>query len=501
MATVRELVVKWGFDVNTKPIDDLNKTIKQTSVSVAAVGAAVAAAGATLFGFAKFTADAGDEALKTSQKLGIGVESLQKLGFAAKLANIDSHEFAMSLNFLNRNAVEALKGNKDTAAAFKALGVNVRDANGQIKPADMLFKQIAGNFNKLPQGAVRSAVAMQLFGRSGANLIPLLQKGNAELDDAAAKAERFGIVLTQAQAEAGEKFNDTLTESQAVLAGLRNMIGNELIPVLTEALGEFNEFIVANRDDLASGIRAVTDAMRSFLSITFKVGKQLVTSLKGILRIFGGFENVVRVLGVVSAIFAGGALLSAIGAVTTAVIGLAGAFTLANAAALLIPIAIGAAVVAVGLIIEDIVAFFQGRESVTGLIVEKIKEAFSQLVEFFVGVKNYIVSIIESIGAVVLSVLNPVINAIRTVGGLVSSFGGSALSKLGSLFGLGAGPSSGAEAASASNSATINAPISVTTGSNMTPSQQIGAVSSGISDGLAPLLRGAGRTFTPAEAY
>lgn len=502
MATVRELTIRWGFETNTKPLEDLNKSIKQTSLTFAAVGAAAAAAAGSLFGIAKFTADAGDEALKASQKIGISVESMQRLGFAAKLANVDSHEFGQALNFLNRNAFEAVKGNKETAAAFQALGVRVKDARGQILPADQLFRQISANFNKLPNSAAKATVATQLFGRSGANLIPLLQKGNKELDAAAAKADQYGIVLTQVQAEAAEEFNDTLTESQAAIAGLRNAVGNALIPVITELMKGFNEFIATNRGELADSLLSVAGILKDFSVIVFKTFKQLFVSGRGLLRLFGGFENVAKVLGVIAGIFAGGALLSAIGGITTAVLGLAGAFTLANAAALLIPIAIGAAIVAVGLIIEDIVAFFQGRESVTGLVVNKMKEAFSGLLGFFDAVRTSIASIVSSIASVVSAVLDPVIAVIQKATGLVTGFAGGALSSIGSFLGIGASPSGAAQAAAATqNSATINAPINITTGANMSPQQQMGAVSSGISDGLSPLLRGAGRSFNLVEAY
>lgn len=503
MATVRDLTIRWGFKVNDKPLKDLNAEIKRTSLSIAALGASAAASAASIFGIAKFTADAGDEALKASQKLGISVESYQKLGFAAKLANLDVHQFTTELNFLNRSVANGLQGNKESLDAFRALGVQLRDASGNALPVDKVFRQISANFNKLPNQALKASVTMRLFGRSGANLIPLLQKGNAELDEAAEKAERYGIVLSEAEAQAGEEFNDTFTEVTAVLSGLRNVLGRELIPVLTDLMREFIAFVDLNRGDIVDSLRSVVEVLSDFTATMFKAFRQIFISTKGLVKLFGGFNNIAKVLGIILGIMGGGALLSSIGGVTVAVLGLAQAFTLANAAALLIPIAIGALVVGLGLLIEDIVAFFQGRESFVGFLLEGLKGAFSGILTFFETVYNRVMGIFQAIGAMVSAVLDPVVNAITKISSLASGLASGALSKIGGLLGFGsAEPSASAQAASnTNNSATVNAPISITTGSNLSPQQQIGAVQGGLSEGLAPLMRGAARTFSPVEAY
>ena len=83
--------------------------------------------------------------------------------------------------------------------AFKALGIDVRDASGNIRDTNAVFLDIADRFGRMQDGATKSALAMQVFGKSGAELIPLLNSGRDGLKGMAAYAEHAQVLGHEAE--------------------------------------------------------------------------------------------------------------------------------------------------------------------------------------------------------------------------------------------------------------------------------------------------------------
>lgn len=210
------------------------------------VGGLVAAAGGALFALVRSYAEAGDSAIKGAQKIGIGVEALQELRYAAKLANVETEELDSSLIKLTRNVALAARGDRAAARPFDRLGIAIRDANGHLRDAADLLPEIADKFQDLDDPLKKVALAQELFGKSGADLLPLLSGGSRELRAMGREARALGVVLSREDAAAGEEFMDALTRIGAALAGARNEIGRELLPVLLELAKRFRAWITDN---------------------------------------------------------------------------------------------------------------------------------------------------------------------------------------------------------------------------------------------------------------
>lgn len=210
-------------------LGDFVGSINRNKIMIAAVTGA-------MFGLAKSAANYGDHLAKTSQKVGMSVQSLAALEHAAKLADVSQDELSVGLVKLTRNASDTAKGTGESVAAFAALGLSVQDASGKLKSSDVLFAEIAERFSQMEDGAGKTALAVQLFGKSGANMIPLLNAGKAGLKEAADEAKRFGLIISEDQAKASEKFNDDITRLQASTRGLAMAVGQELIPPINELI-------------------------------------------------------------------------------------------------------------------------------------------------------------------------------------------------------------------------------------------------------------------------
>ena len=255
----------------------------------------LAAAGTALFAIAKSTANYGDELFKTSQKVGIQVEALAGLQHAAKLADVDNRQLQIGLQALSRAMVDSAQGTGEGHEAFQRIGVSATDASGKLKPMQDVFLEISDVFNRTADGAGKTEVAMKLLGKSGVDLIPLMNGGKASIHELMAEAERLGIVMSEKDARAAEEFNDSITRLEAQAKGFSVTIGTHMLGPLTELMSVMN--------DLGSG--PIADAAKFFFkglneqivlfgtlikeigaSIEFAFGKLTFDQLKTKMRLF-----------------------------------------------------------------------------------------------------------------------------------------------------------------------------------------------------------------------
>lgn len=210
-------------------VGEFNKFISDWKVQLTAVGGA-------LFAVAKSTANYGEELLKTSQKIGIKVEALAGLQHAANLADLSNESLSKGLKTLSVNMVEAARQTGDGEALFRRLGVSATDATGQLRPTEQVLLDLADVFANSKDGAGKAEVAVKLFGKAGLDLIPFLNQGRAGIKELMAEAERLGLVMSQQDAEAANRFNDEIKKLEGATRGLTLQLGKELIPGFTQLL-------------------------------------------------------------------------------------------------------------------------------------------------------------------------------------------------------------------------------------------------------------------------
>ena len=182
--------------------------VKNLKMAVGGLSTAFKALGAALAigAFAKSAQDAlqlADAVGKLSTRTGVAANTLFAYRNAAELADVSNEQLNTGLLQLSKNMLEAAKGTETYASAFRALGIAVTNESGQLRGADEVFEDIADRFAQLPDGATKAAVAMRLFGRSGAQLIPLLNGGSDALT-------KLGFGLSAEFTEKAQLFNDTM---------------------------------------------------------------------------------------------------------------------------------------------------------------------------------------------------------------------------------------------------------------------------------------------------
>lgn len=217
----------------------LDKFQKRAVQMGAAVGAAVVAAGAALAVMVKQSINSMDDLTKLAQSVGTTTEDLSALAYAADLSGVSQDNLGTALTRLTKNASDAAQGIGEAQKGFNALGISVKDAEGNLKSSDQLLQEVAGKFAQFEDGANKTALAVNLFGKSGADLIPLLNAGAEGIQDMKDEAEELGLTFDQKTGKAAEAFNDNLTRLDAVKKGLFNRIAAQLLPSLVSLTDRF----------------------------------------------------------------------------------------------------------------------------------------------------------------------------------------------------------------------------------------------------------------------
>jgi hypothetical protein len=249
-------------------------------------------AAAGLGALVRRTTLAGDRIVKTASKLGIGTDALQELRGAAQLAGIEARTFDMAYQRFTRRAAEAAAGTGEAKDALKALGIQLTDANGRMRPAEELLGEVADAMAKIKSPADRVRIAFKLFDSEGVSMVNMLQNGSKALQAARKDFRDTGAVISGSTLKASVTFNDAMTRLTAAIGGISAEIVGKLLPDLTSGAGGMLEFIKANRADIiekaGAAIKSVGEIARGFATAV----KAAAPVVQSIVDKLGGWENV-----------------------------------------------------------------------------------------------------------------------------------------------------------------------------------------------------------------
>lgn len=249
MANIARLGVVLGLNTAEfqQGIERAKKGTESLKSQLTTLGTAALAASTALGYMVKQSINNMDALGKQAQMAGVTVESLSKLAYAAKLADVSQEELVGSMARLAKGMNEASQGTGEALKAFEALKLDPKTFKG----TDDALTQIAGKLSEFEDGAEKTALAIALFGRSGAKLIPLLNSGASGFKEAADEAERFGNVVSDKASKESERFNDNLTRLNAISEGWTITLAEKLLPTLNsivEKIIDLNSLI--NKPDI-----------------------------------------------------------------------------------------------------------------------------------------------------------------------------------------------------------------------------------------------------------
>lgn len=178
--------------------------------------------------------DTMDQLDEMSEKTGVSVEALSKLRFAGESVGTTTEQLGGGMRKLAKLMGEAAGGSDEAAEIFKTMGVSFKDASGNLRSTDKVLEDMAERFSGYADGPAKAALAMKVFGKSGEDMIPMLNLGRQGLSDSADEAERLGITLGGDAAKAAADFNDNMKKLGLTAEAAGMSLMNQLLPSLIE---------------------------------------------------------------------------------------------------------------------------------------------------------------------------------------------------------------------------------------------------------------------------
>ncbi len=223
--------------------------------------------------------------------MGTTAQEIQRLEYAAKFAGVSADVLHMALRRVSTSAVDASRGGAESNRIFSELGVNIFDSAGKVKNSTTLMKDLADAFHRMPDGVEKTNAAVHLFGRSGPDWIPVLDKGRAGLKELGDEGERVGYVMSNENLAAGKKFTELLHELEAIVQGIARSIGIKLIPIFNELMEQLKAWYEGNKEIIAQDVAGVVYAMAHAIEMLFKVGMFLIGVVQALSGSFIGLRG------------------------------------------------------------------------------------------------------------------------------------------------------------------------------------------------------------------
>lgn len=260
--------------------------LKSTVGDFLKVGLASAAVGA-FAAWIKSAADAGDAAGKLAQKTGVAVKDVAGLELAYQQAGLGSDVLTSSMAKLSKGIVSG-------SSTMEQLGIKSKNLDGTFKGNKQVLYELADGFAGMEDSAKKSAMAQEIFGKSGADMIPLLNGGSAALREMDEMAQKLGLTMTDEAAASAENFNDTMDLIKLGGQGVARGIASELLPTLSNLAGSFltsmtsGDKLKGTADFLASGLKLLYTVGVGIVEVFSTVGKTIAAAGAQVVAILSG---------------------------------------------------------------------------------------------------------------------------------------------------------------------------------------------------------------------
>jgi len=349
---VRELVALLGIKTDKKSMDKAEGGMKKliSFAKAAAVAFGAFKIGQWAIKAAESVAKIGDQFDKMSHRTGVAFDALQGFSHAAQLSGASIQDVEMSIKRLQASQADAAFGLKTYTREFERLGIEIKDTDGNFKDTTTLLLEVADGMKNLDSDTERTAVAVKLLGRSGTNLIPLLKQGSGSIREMMEEARDLGAIMDEDLRKASVDYIDNQQRLNMMWQGVSNVLGQELLPLFNRMTNATIDWWKANRkwimERIAPKIKEIVMTASRFIKT---IGKMVFWVVKLVKNLPAGAK---------------------IGLIAIAFLkwGKALRFLFSPFGKLLILIGL------IVLIIDDLITFVEGGDSVFGKFFETLDE-------------------------------------------------------------------------------------------------------------------------------
>ena len=247
----------------------MGETVVEMLPMMAAFGAAASLGG--IVESVHSTAEMAEALTVAATKAGVTTQQLQGLEFVATQVGVPTDRLVNSMGKLNRVIGDSMRGkNKDAAALFHKLGIDLKGAHGHAKDAADVLPKLEDAFKNIVDPAARATMAAALFGKAGADMLPFLDLGSKKINEIQKRFNTFGYTLTDQDKAGLDEFNKSWKDLGTAVGGFMDEVGAKLGPVLAPGIEGMALWIAHNRtwiaQDMAGAVGHVEAAVKDVAS-------------------------------------------------------------------------------------------------------------------------------------------------------------------------------------------------------------------------------------------
>lgn len=379
MAFVTELLGYIGLDVDEQSFDraqfNITGMIKGLGGIIAAAGAVDLTIKGITLGLVNSFANTATEIDQLTKRLNVNAEAFQATAFAAKSFGIEQDQLADGMKELSMRAGEFALDGKANADAFGEIGITQAQVKQYGNNIEGLFSLVRNKLSEVKEQGKRQFLADALFGGGLADVGGEFFSQTSEKIAALQKqARESGMVISQDNLDMAREYTREMDLLQARIKGLWNIVASRLLPVFTRITRQMKEFFDLHGEDIVDALTAAINGLTTaikYLGIAAAIATPYLIGS--------------------AAIASWAKLIALTNTLTGAFLAMRTGALLAWAAAAAGPALVGAAIISLILVIQDIYTYFTGGDSITGRIIEAfgkpmvdgIKKAWSGLKQWF----------------------------------------------------------------------------------------------------------------------
>ena len=257
------------------------------------------------------TAKYADEILTLEKVSGISSDTLQELSYASELLDVDLDSITLTLKKNTRAMAEAADGNMNYAEIYDMLGVNIYDANENLRSSEEVYWEVIDALGKMDNATERDAMAMELLGKSATELNPIIAAGSEGMKALAEEAHESGYVMSHDTLDSFNDYKDTMDRLTNAVTSLKNALGRFLLPILkrmasvgTSALGKFTKALSSADGDISKLSEAIGETLADVVGEVLTVIPDILSTVGNIFTQIIGvvINNLPKILNTVNGV-------------------------------------------------------------------------------------------------------------------------------------------------------------------------------------------------------
>lgn len=285
-----------------KEFSGLGEAMGPLAISGGVAAAALLAVEGGAIAIAVHSAEATAKMYDLSQSTGIAIEALSGLSFVAKTVGIDQETLAKTLEKMDKAVAKAAASPDGAVNAFSRLNVQLKNTDGSVRPVEAIFGDLTNSFSSLKDGAEKTAAEIEIFGKGGAALAPLLNLPKEKVQELLETARVLGLVLDKEAGQAASAFREKLVTIGAAGEGVSIKLEKALLPALTVVADSLVSALKDSGSTINEFISFIAEAIKDtilFGDLVLGVFRELYDTIKFVLT-----EALALIVGVAKAAYA-----------------------------------------------------------------------------------------------------------------------------------------------------------------------------------------------------